>query len=268
MVATLTANNNKGEKMAIPVDDLLPILKAAYEVLQESPGRQGHVSDIAEAAVLRNKNMGMSKDDFAAKLTASLAAHVKREGALFARVVGKKGENGKPASYKKGMYRLRQVRTVRPEPAPPVQVDTSYLGKAGEMAVMSELLFWGFNPSLMTVDNGIDIVASKNNTYYHLQVKTSSPRADGKFGFTIRTAAFDANHSNSTFYVFVMRDGSSNTFVVIPSSHLLLLRKHGTIKNSETSLSIIIAVEDKGKTFKLNGKENVGLFVNGFGLIC
>lgn len=255
--------------MAIQVDGLLPILRAAYDIMQAMPGKQGHVNEIADIAASQNKNMAMTKEDFAAKLSSALAAHVKREGALFARVAGKKDEKGKPVSYKKGIYRLRQVRTPKIEVVPlPITVEPSFLGKAGEMAVMSELLFWGFNPSLMTVDNGIDIVASKNNAYYHLQVKTSSPRADGKFGFTIRTAAFDANHSNSTFYVFVMRNGSSNTFVVIPSSHLLLLRKHGTIKDSETSLSILIAVEDKGKTFKLNGKENVGLFVNGFGLIC
>lgn len=254
--------------MAIQVDDLLPILRAAYDVMQDMPGRQGHVSEISDVAMQRNKNMGLSKEDFSSKLMTALAAHVKRDGALFGKVVGKKDEKGKPISYKKGMYRLRQIRSAKPDIAPPVAPDTAYLGKAGEMAVMSELLFWGFNPSLMTVDNGIDIVASKNGAYYHLQVKTSSLRADGKFGFTIRTSAFDSNHSNCTFYVFVMREGSCNTFVVMPSSHLLLLRKHGTIKDSETSLSINISNEDKGKTFKLNGKENVGLFVNGFGLIC
>lgn len=249
-------------------EDLSALLRVAYDVLQDLKGKQGHVNEIADRAAQKNSNMGMAAADFALKLSSELARHVKRDGALFAKVAGKKDADGKVISYKRGVYRIKQIRA--PSPGAPIipPIEPAYLGKAGELAVMGELLFWGFNPSLMAVDQGIDIVASKNGCYYHLQVKTSSLRPDGRFGFTIKTSAFDSNHSNSTFYVFVLRNGTSNTYVVIPSSHLSILRNKGIIRDSETSLSITISVEEKGKLYRLNNKENVGMFINDFGLIC
>ena len=52
------------------------------------------------------------------------------------------------------------------------EVEGGYIGKAGEHAVLSELLFLGYNAALMSVDVGVDIVATKNNEIYNIQVKT------------------------------------------------------------------------------------------------
>lgn len=250
------------------MSDLSPILQAVRDVLAEMPKREGHLDDIAQKALSRNLTLGLSADDFAKKAGAALAASVKRSGSPFAKVPGKKDLLGKPISHKRGMYRLKQIRTVQAgiehEPPP---VDALYLGKAGELAVMSELLFWGFNASLMTVDQGIDIVASKNGHYFHLQVKTATPRADGKFYFSIKRSSFDANHRGSTYYVFLMRAKTGNVFAVFPSSHLDIQRKAGGIKDSDNSLSITIAPGAKGKTYTMNGKHSVDLFINNFGQI-
>jgi hypothetical protein len=52
---------------------LSPILQAASDVLNELPGRQGHVREIADHAVKRNLSFQMGADEFVAKLTQALA---------------------------------------------------------------------------------------------------------------------------------------------------------------------------------------------------
>ena len=250
------------------MSDLSPVLQAVSEVLAEMPKREAHLDAIATKAVELNKSLGLSVDAFSKKAGAALAASVKRKGSPFARVAGKKDLLGKPVANKRGMYRLKQVRVAQAgkEHEPPA-VDTLFVGKAGELAVMSELLFWGFNASLMAVDQGIDIVASKNGHYFHIQVKTSTPRADGRFYFSIKRSAFEANLRGSTYYVFLMRTKSGNTFAVLPSAYLDIQRRAGGIKDSENGLSITIVPDAKGKTFTMNGKHSVDLFINNFGQI-
>lgn len=250
------------------MSDLTPILKAARDILSDTPGKQAHLDEIAARASAKNATLGMGIDEFSKKVGLALAVSVKRKDSPFARVAGKKDAAGKVVSYKRGTYRLKQVRVVAAgtEHEPPT-VDTMYLGKAGELAVMSELLFWGFNASLMTVDQGIDIVASKSGHYFHLQVKTATQRTDGKYFFSIKRSSFEANHRGSTYYVFLMRGKTGNVFAVFPSSHLDIQRKAGGIKDSDSGLSVTITPDAKGKSFVMNGKASIDLFINNFGQI-
>ncbi len=249
--------------------DLSPILGAVQSVLTELPGRSGHIDEIADKAFQQNLSLGLSREVFSAKAGQALAAHVKRKGPIFAKVVGKRDEKGKALSFRRGVCRLRKLR--EPDPvsiniAPPV--DTNCLGKAGEHAVMSELLFWGFNASLMAVDQGIDVVASKGGHYFHLQVKTSMARADGKYWFSIKNQSFASNHRSSTFYVFVMRSPSSHVFLVFPSSWVDIQRNAGAIRDGESALSFTVSLDKREKNYLLNGKSNISQFVNNFGQIA
>lgn len=58
--------------------------------------------------------------------------------------------------------------------------NTPYIGAAGEMAVISELLFRGYNANRMIVDEGVDVVAVKDDLYYYVQVKTTSINEQGR----------------------------------------------------------------------------------------
>lgn len=240
--------------------DLTPILETARQILSEHK-KAMHVNDIAEIAVCTNRNQQLPSDEFAKKLSSALAANLKVKKPAFAKVANKNG------TMKRGVYRLKQVRvpaasTVAVAPA----VGNNFLGKAGEYAVMSELLFWGYNVSLMSVDEGIDIVASQNNRYFHLQVKTSALNDAGKFTFTIRGDVFAANNNAQTFYIFVMRKKCGMDYAVIPSSHLHHLKNLGVIA-STNGLSITISTDEKGKIFFLNRKDNISLYINNFGII-
>ena len=131
---------------------------------------------------------------------------------------------------------------------------------------MSELLFWGFNVSRMSVDSGVDIVACKDNQYFNLQVKTSSSQDGLRFSFSIKKQSFDANDKASTFYVFVMRKKLSCDYAILPSSYVQTLIGAGEIGNSPV-LSLTITVDERGRRFVLNGNTDINLFINNFGVV-
>lgn len=241
---------------------LSPILNTARDILKESKNKPMHVSEIAQIAVATARNQAMSVEIFTEKLTAALAAHLKLKTSkpLFVKPLNKKG---KP---QRGIYRLKQERVpaISTNITAP-EVSTNFMGKAGEHAVMSELLFWGYNASLMSVDEGIDIVASKENRYFHLQVKASNERASGIFGFQIKKKAFESNQAAQTFYIFVMRKLLTCYFAVLPSSHLENLRMTKVISDS-SDLSISITMDEKQKRFALNGTDITG-WINNFSVI-
>lgn len=242
--------------------ELSPILQAAKDILAESR-KEMHVNDIAKAAVSKNKNLGMPEDEFARKLTAALAANLKTKKPLFAKPLNKQG------APRKGVYRLKRTATDPVvqviKPAPPA-TNTLFLGRAGEYAVASELLFWGFNVSLMAVDQGVDLVVEKEGKFRHIQVKTSvGTGGDRPFGFQVQQKVFDACLHLSPWYVFAMREGVHTDYAVIPASHLLHLRATGIIAGKD--LSIQISRDNKGRQYKLNGSHDINMYINNFGLI-
>ena len=103
----------------------------------------------------------------------------KNKKTRFKNVKGKQGQN------RKGMYQLkRQKKSDDIKIAEAVnksgrtyvkEIDKErdrYTGKAGEFAVISELLFRQYNASLTSLDNGIDIIALKDGMTYYIQAKT------------------------------------------------------------------------------------------------
>lgn len=80
-----------------------------------------------------------------------------------------------------------------------------FIGKGGEAFVMSELLFMGYNTNCMMVDDGIDLIASKNNLYYYIQVKTTYFDSNGRAHVQIRKSSFDNVYEKQVRYVIVIR---------------------------------------------------------------
>ena len=241
---------------------LTPILEVAKEILKTHGLKGMHVDDIAAAARDMNKTMTLSVEEFSRKLQSALAANLNltRVKPSFAKIAG-----AKPGSTKRGWYRVKVDRTGTVAGAIPIPVtERAFTGKAGEFAVMSELLFWGYNASAMAVDSGIDVVANKDNKYFHIQVKTATEQEGGKFGFTIKNSSFALNHASSMFYVFVMRRGLSNEFVIIPSNYLHALVAGGRISPGPT-LNIQISVDANRKRYMLNTNTNIDVYVANFG---
>jgi hypothetical protein len=152
------------------------LLNLAEDVLRDYPNGL-HVNEIASSILHIHPKLSDNLEDFIKKLNGSLASAVKAKTPRFT----KPTKNKKP---RKGWYRLKQQKS----PTLAMSGDGKDVlamntGSGGEQAVISELLFNGFNAANMMVDDGIDVVASKRNTYYHIQVKTSNVRGDGTYHF-------------------------------------------------------------------------------------
>ena len=91
-----------------------------------------------------------------------------------------------------------------------------FTGKAGEYLVCSQLLFRGFNASIMSVDVGVDIVAIKENQLFGIQVKTSNLNRFDMYVFDIRKVSFERHSNSNIYYIFVLHGEVKNNFLILP----------------------------------------------------
>jgi hypothetical protein len=245
----------------------MTLSEIAYEVLNNNGGGIMSTLEIAEHAVkMFYHEVGDDSESLKNKFSSAISTDMKRKKSKsnFRRIKNKRG------GYQQGKYKLKILKKPAPPLAPLPNITKQYTGKAGEHAVLSELLFYGYNASIMTVDDGIDIVASKDNQYFHIQVKTSSAKTKkDEFSFSVKQERFNQKFSGKTFYVFVMRrsDGSRyfNDFIVLSSPEVKSLIDRQIIKKT-ASLSFRIRVEKPYK-YILNKKEDIAYSVNKFNRI-
>lgn len=237
------------------------VLDIAVEIMSEV-NEPMHINQIAIEAQSRRLLYNSTFEVFVKKLGSALAANLKISKPRFGKIRNKNG------SYKKGIYRLIKRRSVTPADLFPVSepsqtVDTNYLGRAGELAVMSELLFRNFNVSMMMVDKGIDIVAAnEKEKYFHIQVKTTSS-SENSYTFTIQRKAFELNNSGQTFYIFVMRSPKSTEYLILPNSFLANFIAMDIVRGNE-SLGVRIFYDKQTRKYTLNRKVDVTVHVNTF----
>ena len=94
--------------------------------------------------------------------------------------------------------------------------DTQYIGKAGEFRVASELLFREYNANIASVDKGIDIIATKNDKIYNIQVKTANIK-NNRYYVSMRKDSL-AKSSKNTYFVFVLRAGGTAESLILRAS--------------------------------------------------
>ena len=97
-----------------------------------------------------------------------------------------------------------------------ISLETGFTGKAGEHLVCSELLFRGYNASIMSVDSGMDIIATKNNKLFSIQVKTANANHYDTYNFDVRKVSFEKDYAGNTFYVFILKGKMQTQFLIIP----------------------------------------------------
>jgi len=149
-------------------------------------------------------------------------------------------------TYNKGIYKKRKNR--RPPEAPdPMHKD--YIGRAGECAVMSELMFRGYNANRMMIDEGVDIVAVKNNLYYYIQVKTTTINDSGRVYCTIGNDRFEQYIGAQIRYVIVARYKDHgidrNMFFVFDSRLIQQAIYQQCVKKGENGVSIKIKFNER-----------------------
>lgn len=120
----------------------------------------------------------------------------------------------KPAKPKESKEKIKEL--IQQEKK---KVSGGYIGKAGEHFVASELLFRGYNASIMSVDVGMDVIATKENQLFSLQVKTANISSTNTFEYDVRKVAVGRQYAGNVFYVFVMNDADGKKSAVILPAH-------------------------------------------------
>lgn len=207
-----------------------------------------------------------------------------------------KVKNPKTNKFRKGIYKIKKTNDVIPKPAPatpnidkkgekksdtyngdPTPVDpttTLFVGKAGECAVMSELLFRGYNANLMIVDDGVDIVASKNNLFFFIQVKTTTIKDTGRIYASIKRERFEAFTHTQIRYIVVARCNISgldtNLYFVFNNQNIDEFIFDKVVNRNDSTILIKIRIdEDKGNKpilYHDNKEKDITFYMNKFNL--
>jgi Holliday junction resolvase len=178
--------------------------------------------------------------------------------------------NGR-GGFKNGVYKLRKQRQQTPSlkyiiKATSIQNtnNTRFIGAAGEMAVSSELLFRDYNISRMAVDDGVDIVATKNDITYYIQVKTTHVTDVKSFKVSITNESFSRYNNHKCYYVVVAR-GEKNYYLVFTADDIKRMQENGDIKSGVGTITINFS--QKGDEHIYVKKEKVDYALNAFNRI-
>lgn len=230
------------------------------------------------------------------KLSKRVLAYLNRcvkKNELYERVKNGKKYKGK-ISYKSGVYRKKKVKeensliTILPENTSldieqsdlfggkvkplkkPAFIDISrqkvssedatpaHIGKGGEYAVMSELLYNGYYTSQSSVDDGVDIVAHKDRNVFFIQVKTTIVK-NNSFDFKIKKESFDRYNRGGMFYIFVLRFSENkkavSLYIIFPTNLIEHYYKNGMITLSKQEYNVKFRVSGTRVLLAGGGKE-------------
>lgn len=222
--------------------DLKEVIKAAFKYLGK---KELHVNDLADyikgfVSEYQSEDIEVLRKKISSKLSSDVKLRTKQP--TFTKV-----SNGK-RGFKKGVYALRVIKE-KPNPIKPdqnIKIETSLfdseenknaenfsnifdglstiqIGKGGEFAVVSEMLFRGFNATSMTVDDGVDIVAAKEKEgrFFFVQVKTTTC-LDNTFSVNIDKNSYSKYNVSNMFYVIVIRFLKNN----LPQNQYLIFNSY------------------------------------------
>lgn len=192
---------------------------AAIEILKEAK-KPLHYKEITRLAL----NKGILETEGAtpdASMNAQIITDIKQKGESSDFIKADK------ATYtlnpnKKAIEPSKQKKVLEEEEIEEekIKIDSGFIAKGGEYLVCSELLFREFNASIMSVDKGIDIIATKNNKLYSIQVKTANANDYNTYNFDVRKVSFEREYAGNTFYVFVLKGREKTNFLILPLSEM------------------------------------------------
>src|SRR3989344_2825015 len=171
-------------------------------------------------------------------------------------------------SNKKIIKETPKIIEAEKEEEEKIVVEGGYIGKGGEHLVCSEMLFRGFNASIMSVDVGVDISAIKENKFFGIQVKTARKNSFNTYSFHIRKKSFDRFNQGNIFYILVLRDGLKNSFLILPSNEVEKKIKERAIStvNNNTGYALTVKFRDD-KVYLGNMDHEMGYFLDNWDLI-
>ena len=139
---------------------------------------------------------------------------------------------------------------------PPTPMSSSYTGKAGELAVMAELAWRGYNVAMPEIDEGDDIFSLHPGTgqLKRIQVKTADPTTEGhiaRYQFRIKKTAITTPIDPDRNFVVALRSGSNWRYLIIERTVLNDLSNRGKLgAQAGDYLTIFITEDTQNQTLK------------------
>ena len=239
--------------------------EAAIEILKKT-GNPLHYKEITRLA-LENGLLETQGATPEATMNAQITVDIKykKESSLFVKIApGTFGLNIIPDIPQKQQKLDAQEKAEEDK----IKIESGFVGKAGEHLVCSELLFRGFNASIMSVDVGLDIVATKDSRMFGIQVKTSNLNRFRTYVFDVRKVSFERHSNNSVFYIFVLHKRSKSNFLILPYYEMERKVHDKAILevNKGNSYRISIKIRDN-KIYLGNMNHEVTYFLNNWEII-
>ncbi|HBF87018.1 MAG TPA: hypothetical protein DDX39_00140 [Bacteroidales bacterium] len=183
--------------------------KYIKEVLSDNP-KGLHIDEITKK--IKPFFPDLSSEKLKTSINATLSNDINNNGSKseFKKMKGEKGRN------KKGYYQLKRKKQsitekigTKIEKSETIEsltdkISDNYKGKAGEYAVISELLFRGYNTGMMALDEGIDITAIKDNKKFNIQVKTRTIK-NNTISVVLNYDYYLKNEKFETYYIIIIR---------------------------------------------------------------
>jgi len=169
---------------------------------------------------------------------------------------------------KKEIKQTPKIIEAEKEEEEKIIIEGGFTGKGGEYLVCSELLFRGFNASIMSVDVGMDIVAVRGNQLFGIQVKTSNLNSFDTYVFDIRKVSFERHSNGNVYYIFVLHGEKQNHFLILPfhemerKVHEKAILEVGHGKRYRVNIKF-----RDDKVYLGNMDHEMGYFLNNWGLI-
>lgn len=148
-----------------------------------------------------------------------------------------------------------------------------FWGRAGETYIVAELMYRGYNASLLPVDLGVDVMAIRNKETFYFQVKNVSFDKVNSRTIRITTSSFSKNQSSNMFYVFVLQRGQEKNVLILPYQRMReLIRKKLILFDKENKdFSICISLKNKMVNIRLPSDrtktEDVSSYLNDWDVI-
>lgn len=238
---------------------------AAIKILREAKGPL-HYEEITKKALEQNliETSGATPE---ATMNAQISVDIKNKGQNSAFIRTSPGIFSLNPNFTEKREAEEEVEEIIKEEEIRETISTQYVGKAGEHLVVSELLFRGYNASIMSVDEGIDIVATKEERLFNIQVKTSNENKFNYYVCDLSISSFERHNRGNTFYIFVMK-GVKTNFLILPYSEVQrnIVQKNILVVNKETRYRVNIRIRE-GRLFLGNKENDMSYYMNNWGLI-
>ncbi len=143
-----------------------------------------------------------------------------------------------------------------------------FTGKGGEHLVCSELIFRGFNASIMSVDVGMDIVAVRDNQLYGIQVKTSNLNKFDTYTFDVRKVSFERHSTSNIYYIFVLHSLTKNSYLILPFHEMEKKMHDGAILEILNGTKYRVSIKFRNeKVYLGNMDHEMGYYLDNWSLI-